>query len=142
MKSEMAIKATNPVPLDNILTSVVVLNWDALAPGSTTGMVRIEYHIGMDGLVETLRLWARAREYWSLICEYSTHLAWSDGPRFANGYHSRQLGRLLQSIMVNQNLFCHGCDPNTNSTLEIGTPTEEETTAATLQVNEAFQRAS
>jgi hypothetical protein len=142
MKREMAVKASNPVQLDNILSSAVVLNWDALAPGSTEGLVKIEYHIGMDGCLEYLRLWARAREYWSLVCDYSTHLGWSDGPRFSNGYHSRRLGRLLQSIMMNQSLFRHTCSPNSNSTLEIGTPTMEDTTQATLHVAEAFQLAS
>ncbi len=142
MKLETLAKAVNPVEFDNIVSSAVVLNWDALAPGSTQGMVKIEYHIGVDGLVEQLKLWVRAREYWSLACDYSTRLGWSDGPRFTNGYHSRPLGRLLQSIMMNQDLFRHGRSPNSNSTLEIGTPTLEDTTHATLRVAEAFQSAS
>jgi hypothetical protein len=91
--------------------------------------------------LEYLRLWARAREYWSLVCEYSTRLGWSDGPRFLNGYHSRPLGRLLQLIMLNQNLFQHQCTPNSNATIEIGTPTAEDTMSATLRVNETFQAA-
>ncbi len=138
MKDETPAKVCNPVPLDNILTSAVVLNWDALAPGSTTGIVKVEYHIGTDGSVESLKLWASAREYWSLVCDYSTNLGWSDGPRFSNGYHSHRLGRLLQSIMMNQNLFRHECSSNTNGTLEIGNPTAEEIASATLQLSEAF----
>jgi len=138
MKDETAAKVCNPVPLDSILTSAVVLNWDALAPGSTTGRVKVEYHIGMDRSVESLKLWASAREYWSLICDYSTHLGWSDGPRFSNGYHSHRLGRLLQSIMLNQNLFRHDGSSNTNGTLEIKTPSVEETTSATLLLSQAF----
>lgn len=142
MKAELPPKACNPVPLDNMLSSAVVLNWDALAAGSAEGLVKIEYHIGMDGSVESLKVWARAREYWSLVCEHSIHLGWTDGPRFTNGYHSHRLGRLLQSIMMNQNLFRHEGSPNSNSTLEIGTPSAEDTNHATLRVNEAFQRAS
>jgi hypothetical protein len=138
MKGEIPAKVCNPVPLDNILTSAVVLNWDALAPGSTTGTVKVEYHIGMDGSVESLKLWASAREYWSLVCDYSTHLGWSDGPRFSNGYHSHRLGRLLQAIMLNQNLFRHDCSSNSNGKLEIGTPTAEQITSATLRLSEAF----
>ena len=142
MKLETPAKAVNPVQFDHMVSSAVVLNWNSLAPGSTDGMVKVEYHIGVDGLVEQLKLWVRAREYWSLACDYSTHLGWSDGPRFTNGYHSRPLGRLLQSIMLNQELFKHGRSPNSNSMLEIGTPTPEDTTSATMRVAEAFQSAS
>jgi hypothetical protein len=141
MKAEIPVKVCNPVPLDNILTSAVVLNWDALAPGSASGTVKVEYHIGMDGSVESLKLWASAREYWSLVCDYSTQLGWSDGPRFSNGYHSHRLSRLLQSIMMNQSLFCHDCGSNTNGTLEIGTPTMEDTQSA-VRLSELFQRPS
>ena len=138
MKTELPCKAQSSVALDQILESAVVLNWDALSSG-TAGVVKIEYHIGLDGALEYLKLWARARGYWSLICDYSIHLGWSDGPRFLNGYHSRALGRLLQLIMLNQNLFQHQCAPNSNGTIDIGTPTVEDTMCATLQVNETFQ---
>ena len=139
MKAEFVLKTPSSVALDQILGSAVVLNWSALAPGATDGLVKIEYHIGEDGALEYLKLWARAREYWSLICDYSVHLGWSDGPRFLNGYHSRTLGRLLQSIMLNQGLFQHQGTPNSNAAIEIGTPTVEDTMSATLRVNEAFQ---
>lgn len=142
MKAELPIKAVGSVELDRILGSAVVLNWDALSPQSLPATVRLEYHIGADGTVEYLKLWASAREYWSLICDYSSHLGWSDGPRFANGYHSRKLSRLLQSIMMNQSLFPHACSPNSNTRLEIEAPTVEDTNSATLRVNEAFERAS
>ncbi len=140
---------TNEVPvkpsvtaLENILSSAVVLNWDAVACQSQAAMIRIEYHIGIDGAVESLTMWARAREYWSLVCDYSPHMAWSDGPRFSNGYHSRPLGRLLQSIFMNQNMFQHGRKPNSSATLEIVAPTLEDTDCATQRINEAFQRPS
>src|ERR1700742_1267799 len=113
MKTELPTKTTSTA-LGHILGSAVVLNWDALACQSKPATVRIEYHIGIDGSVDYLKLWACGREYWSLICDYSPHLGWSDGPRFSNGYHSRSLGRLLQSIMMNQNLFRHDGGPNTN----------------------------
>jgi hypothetical protein len=141
MKAELLPKA--PVTdLDLILRSAVVLNWDALVCQSQAGSVRVEYHIGSDGAIEFLKLWACGREYWSLICDYSPRLSWSDGPRFSNGYHSRSLGRLLQSIMMNQNLFRHECRPNSNATLDVGTPTAEATVVATQWVTEAFPRAS
>jgi hypothetical protein len=144
-KLTLVEKPENPIPkvqLDLILTSAVVVNWDALTSSSPAARIRIEYHIGMDGAVEYLKLWMSAREYWSLICDYSIHPGWSDGPRFSNGYHSRTLGRLLQSIMMNQKLFGHGCEPNSNGLLEIGTPTMQDTDEAKLRVNETFQRSA
>jgi hypothetical protein len=140
MKTELPPEASGSVALDHILGSAVILNWDALACGSTNGLVKIEYHIGSDGALEYLRLWARSREYWSLICDCSIYRGWSDGPRFSNGYHSHRLSRLLQSIMLNQNRFRHNRGPNSIGTLEIGPPTAEDTTCATARVSEAFQR--
>lgn len=138
MKLEIVAKPFGAVQFDKIISSAVVLNWDALALGSTGRTVKLEYHIGGDGLVESLRLWVRAGEYWSLVCDHSTRLGWCDGPRFSNGYHSRPLARLLQSIMLNHNLFPHDGSPNSNRTLEIGTPTLEDTASATLDLAQAF----
>ena len=133
--------AVAPQLLDELLTSAVVLNWDAVTQSSTDGRVRVDYHIGGDGAVEYLKLWSYTREYWSLVCEHSTHLSWSDGPRFCNGYHSRSLSRLLQSIMMNQGQCSHSRKPNTNGTLEITPPTAADVEAATVRVSETFQPA-
>jgi hypothetical protein len=138
---EVPVKSSPPVLIDRILTSAIVLNWEALT-ASPTGKVRIEYHIGSDGSVEYLTIWGSAREYWSLICNYSVNPGWSDGPSFSNGFHSRTLGRLLQSIMMNQNLFFHDRKPNTNGQLEIGAPTTQDSDDARFQVNETFQRSA
>lgn len=103
--------------------------------------VRIDYHTGAEGSVESLKLWACCKEYRSLICDWSPDFSWSDGPRFANGYHSRKLGRLLQAILMNQNLFGPDCGPRANGTLDIGIPTSEDITHGTVQVSEAFNGA-
>ena len=138
MKAQMALKACSAVPLDRILNSAVIVNWSALGLGAAVGGARIEYRTGTEGSVESLKLWACNGEYWSLICDYSPSVGWADGPRFTNGYHSHRLGRLLQSILMNQGLFTHRLGRNTNATVEIGVPTAEQTTDATLQVNQAF----
>jgi hypothetical protein len=124
--------------LDQVLESAVVMNWNALVAGAPEGLVKVEYHVGPDGALEDLRLWALTRDYWTLICEYSLRAGWADGPRFLNGFHSRPLSRLLQSIMLNQVLFQNQCIPNTNGTIEVRTPTPEDTMHATLRVNEMF----
>jgi len=137
MKTELPPKA--PIAaLDHILSSAVVLNWNALTCQPAPTMLHLEYHIGRDSAIENLKLWARTREYWSLICDYTPNVGWTDGPRFANGYHSRSLGRLLQSILMNQNRFHHAYAPNTNAALKIHTPTAEDTLLANERVNEAF----
>lgn len=138
MKLEVGLKACGAVPLDQILGSSVVLNWSSLGLGATVGAVTIEYHIGREGAVESLKIWACTGEYWSLICDYVPNVGWSDGPRFSNGYHSRRLGRLLQSILMNQDLFAHTRSPNTNGIVEIGVPTMQQTNDATSQVGETF----
>jgi hypothetical protein len=136
MKNETPITPSAPPhSLEELLNSAIVLNWDAITQSSTPGRVRIEYHIGADGSLEYLKLWSSAREYWSLICEYSAHLSHSDGPRFCNGYHSRSLARLLQSIMM----CSHSCSPRTNGMLEVAPPTAEDVEAAKLRMNDAFQ---
>ena len=127
--------AAPPEPLDELLNSAIVLNWDAITQSSLPGRVKVEYHTGADGRLEYLKLWSSTREYWSLICEYSAHLSWSDGPRFCNGYHSRSLARLLQSIMMGS----PSGGPNTSGTLEIGPPTAQDVEAAKLRVSETFQ---
>jgi hypothetical protein len=140
MKTEVPITpSAPPQSLDHLLNSAVILNWDALTQSSTPGSVRVEYHIGVDGTLEHLKMWNTSREYWSLICEFSVHIGWSDGLRFCNGYHSRSLSRLLQSIVMNQGICTHTCSPNTNGILEVGTPTTEEVEAARLQVTQTFE---
>ena len=138
MKLEIGLKACGAVPLDQILGSSVVLNWSSLGLATTIGAVTVEYHVGSEGAVESLRLWACTGEYWSLICDYTPNAGWTDGPRFSNGYHSRRLGRLLQSILMNQNLFTHGRGPNTNGTVQIRVPNAQQTSDATLEVQGAF----
>jgi hypothetical protein len=140
MKPEVPATPSAPQEsLDQLLNSAVVLNWDAVTQSSTPGRVKVEYHIGADGTLEYLKLWSSTREYWSLICEYSTHLSWSDGPRFCNGYHSRLLSRLLQSIMTNQQQCSHSRKANTNGTLEVGPPTAEDVEAANLRLSGVLQ---
>jgi hypothetical protein len=140
MKTEIPITpSATPQLLDELLKSAVVLNWDALTQSSPSRRVRVEYHTGPQGAVEYLKMWNAAREYWSLICEYSAHLGWSDGPRFCNGYHSRSLGRLLQSIVMNQGLSTHDQRPHSNAMLEVDPPTAEDIEAAKLRVGEIFQ---
>ncbi len=127
------------VQLSQILESAVVLNWSDMVQAATGGLLQIEYHVGGERTVDSLKMWCNTtRGYWSLICDYSVNPGWSNGPRFSNGFHSRNLGRFLESIMLNQNLFQHAAEINSNVVIQIGPPTEEEIAAAKLQMAEAF----
>ena len=127
------------IQLSQILESAAALNWSDLVQVATGGLLQIEYHIGGERMVDSLKMWCNTTHgYWSLICDYSVNPGWSSGPRFSNGFHSRDLGRLLESIMMNQNLFQHGSEVNSNVVIQIGPPTQEEIAAAKLQMTETF----
>ena len=127
------------VNLDQILESAVVLNWNDLAQGQPAAVIQIEYHVGGEHSVECLKIWGSTpRGYSSLICNYSVNPGWSGGPRFSNGFHSRDLGRLLESIMMNQNLFRLGSEANGNVMVQVSPPTPEQLEAAKLQLSEIF----
>ena len=125
--------------LSQILESAVVLNWSDLVQAATGGLLQIEYHVGSERSVDSLKMWCNTtRGYWSLVCDYSVNPGWANGPRFSNGFHSRNLGRLLESIMLNQNLFQHASEINSNVVIQVAPPTDEEIEAAKLQMAEAF----
>jgi hypothetical protein len=138
MKAALGLKACTAAPLDQILSSTIVSNWSSLGLGTKIDTLTVDYHIGSDGVVESLKLWACSGQYWSLICDYAPKTGWADGPRFSNGFHSHRVGRLLQSILMNQHLFTHHRSPNTNGRIEIGVPTLQQTTDATFQIGESF----
>ena len=127
------------VKLEHILESAVILNWNALVQGQSAGAVQIEYHVGGERSVDCLKMWCSTpRGYSSLICNYSVNPGWSGGPCFSNGFHSRDLGRLLESIMLNQNLFELGSEPNSNVVVQVGPPTTEQVESAKLQLSDIF----
>jgi hypothetical protein len=130
---------TPDVSLDHVLESAVVLNWKDLVQGQADGIVQIEYHVAAERSVDCLKMWCSTpRGYSSLICNYSVNPGWSSGPCFSNGFHSRDLGRLLESIMLNQNLFRIGSEPGSNVVIQVGPPTAEQVDSAKLQLSEIF----
>jgi len=129
------------IELDRMLESAIILSWKDLGQSPTEGMVQVEYHVGPERSVEYLKMWcSNGRGYLSLVCDYSVNPGWSGGPRFANGYHSRELGRLLEAIMMNQAMFQHGCRPGNNVLVQVGPPTEEQIVTATQRVAETFAK--
>lgn len=133
------------VPLNDILESALILNWAAFGHPSDGGMVQVEYHVGTESSIEYLKIWsANTRGYLSLVCDYviAMHRPNGAGARFSNGFHSRDLGRFLDSILMNQNLFAHGCRSNCNVLIRVGPPSAERVTLAKLRVAEVLSLAS
>ncbi len=141
MTTAPQVSTAQLLSLNNILESAVVLNWAAFGQPSEGGMVRVEYHVGAELSVEYLKIWsANSRGYLSLVCDYvvAVHRPNGAGARFINGFHSRDLGRFLDSIMMNQNLFSHDCRANRNVLIQVTPPSEEQTSQAKLRISEAL----
>jgi len=136
--------APQPMPayaikLDHVLESAAVLNWQDLMQGQSPGLVQIEYHIGGERSVDCLKMWrSTPHGYSSLICNYSVNPSWSSGPSFSNGFHSRDLGRLLESIMLNQHLFQPVSEANRNVMIQVSPPTAEQVESARLELSNIF----
>lgn len=127
--------------LNAILESAVFLNWPAFGQAAEGGMVQVEYHVGPEHSIEYLKIWsANTRGYLSLVCDYAVavHRPNGAGARFSNGFHSRDLGRFLDSILMNQNLFSLGCRANCNVVIQVRPPSEEQTALAKQRVSEAL----
>ena len=63
---ERQTKSNPLVQLDHILTSAVILNWEALTPSSPTGRVRSGISHWHGWRLGISKLWGSAREYWEL----------------------------------------------------------------------------
>ena len=104
-------------------------------------MVQLEYHVGAELSIEYLKVWsATPRGYLSLVCDYAVaaHRPNGAGARFANGFHSRDLGRVFDAIMMNQNLFSHACRANCNAVIQVRPPSEEQLAQAKRRVDDAL----
>ena len=48
-------KGSEPMPLDHILESAVVINWSDLVRGAIPGLVHVEHHVGEERLIDDVR---------------------------------------------------------------------------------------
>jgi hypothetical protein len=62
------------------------------------------------------------------------------GVHFDNKYGSKELAHILESVMQHQTIFALPADLGRRGLLQISTPTEEESKAATAYVGETFVR--
>lgn len=129
--------------LEQAIESAIVVSWADLMRGSQTGLIHVEYGFAPTGTVEYLKVLSSiSRGHWLVACEYwmSVNTFHSIGIRFENGYESEGLARILGFVMQHQNSFVLPPKLGRQGLLQISTPTDEESAAAAITVNEAIQR--
>ncbi len=118
-----------PLPWKGTLSKAIAFNWNDLMPESTAGQIQIEYHVGLAGGVEFLKVWgATIRGHWDLICSYWMHSGLSNqsGLQFANGHNSDAFRGMVDSIMQHQDLFRVETTPGADCMIQVSPPTEKE----------------
>lgn len=129
--------------LERVLESGIVVSWADLMRGTPSGLVHIKYGFAPTGILDYVQVWSSiSRGQWLLACEYwmSPSAFHGTGVRFDNGYNSEGLAHILESVMQHQTAFALPPKLGRQGLLQISTPTEEESTAATAYVGETFAR--
>jgi hypothetical protein len=127
--------------LERALESAIIVSWTDLMHGAQTGLIHIEYGFAPTGTLDYLKVLSSiTRGHWLLACEYwmSANTFHSIGVRFENGYQSEGLARILEFVMQHQNSFLLPPNLGRQRLLQIPTPTEKESVAAAITVNEAI----
>ena len=131
--------------LERVLESAVVVSWADLMRGVQSGLVHIEYGFSPSGTLDYLQVWSSIRRgYWLLACSYwmSPSKCHDNGVHFDNGYQSEGLAHILAVVMQHQNAFALPPSLGRQGLLQITTPTEVESIAATASMRDAFDRVS
>ena len=108
MIATQTLPAVGSLQLDAMLADALVLSWSDLMPELTSGLIHVEYHVGSQGAVEYLKVWAApTRGQWDLVCQdfMRSSASCPGGLRFANGYKSEGLAKLLNQIMQHPEMF-------------------------------------
>jgi len=127
--------------LERILESAVIVSWADLMRGAQAGLVHIEYGFAAGGTLDYLRFWSSiSRGHWLLAVEYwaSPSKSHSTGVHFENGYESEPLKHVLDSVMQHQTEFSLPVDSGRPGLLQITTPTQQESVAASALLNQTL----
>ena len=144
MIATVALPAGTTLQLDAVLADALVLTWSDLMPEPTSGLIHIEYHVGPQGSLEYLKVWAApTRGQWDLVCEYfmCSSTSTKAGLRFANGYKSEGLAGMLGSIMQRQEILVVPTASSADHMIQVFPPTEKDTLAARRELD-AFRERS
>jgi hypothetical protein len=126
---------------DQLLESAVVASWANLMRGSQRGLIQVEYGFSPSGALEHLQIWSSiVKGRWLLACGYrrAASEVLDTGVDFHNGYKSEDLARILELLVLHQKAFILPPNLGRAGLLQIATPTEKESAAAAVSVNEAF----
>jgi len=126
---------------DQLLESAVVASWADLMRGSQRGLIHVEYGFSPSGALDHLQVWSCiTKGRWLLACGYQ--MAASDvldtDVHFHNGYQSEGLARILELVILHQKAFALPQNLDRAGLLQIATPSQRESAAAAVSVNEAF----
>lgn len=127
--------------LERALECAIIVSWTDLMHGAQTGLIHIEYGFTPTDTLDYLKVLSSiTRGHWLLACEYwmSASTFHSIGIRFENGYQSEELARMLDFVMQHQNSFLLPPNLGRQGLLQIPTPTEKESAAAAITVNETI----
>ena len=135
------MKLSESQSLERILESAVIVTWADLMHGTQTGLIHIEYGFGSSDTLDYVKVWSSISPgHWLLACEYwmSASTLHGAGVRFDKGYQSQRLAHILEVLMQHQGAFTLPPNLGRQGLLQISTPTQEESTRATMSVTEAF----
>jgi hypothetical protein len=127
--------------LERILEAAIVMSWNDLVHDAQIGLMHVEYGFIPAGTLDYLKVWSSlTRGHWLLACEYwmSESVFHGTGVHFDNGYQSEGLAHTLDSVMQHQNSFELPSNLGRQGLLQISTPAEAETAAATALVTNAI----
>jgi hypothetical protein len=143
MIAKQSLPAVGSLQLDAMLADALVLSWSDLMPRLTSGLMHIEYHVGSHGAVEYLKVWAAlTRSQWDLVCQDFTcsSATCQGGLRFANGYKSEGLAKMLNQILQHPEMFLVGTAPGADRLIQIPPPTQKDRLAARGKVEDFGNR--
>lgn len=126
---------------DQLLESAVVASWADIMRGSQSRPIHIEYGFAASGALDHLQVWTCiVKGRWLLACGYQKAPSESDDTsvHFHNGYHSEGLARILKLVILHQKALRLPQNLHRAGLLQITTPTQEESAAAAISVNETF----
>jgi hypothetical protein len=129
--------------LERILESAIVVSWADLMRGAHTGLVHLKYGFAASGTLDYLQVWSSiTRGHWLLVCGYwmSASKFHGNGVHFDNKYQSAGLAHILESVMQHQIAFVLPPNLGRQGLLQISTPTQEASKAASAYVGETLAR--
>lgn len=129
--------------LERVLESAIVMSWADLTRDAQTALIQIEYAFTSADTLDYLKVWSSlTRGHWLLACEYwmSESTFHGAGVRFDNGYASESLAHILEFVMQHQSEFDLPQNRGRQGLLQISTPTQDETAAASDLVQRVLDR--